>query len=289
MTSSSSPGTLYLVATPLGNLEDLTFRAARILGEVALIAAEDTRQTRKLLARYGLSTPLRPLHGHSRESAVAALVRVLVEGQSVAYVSDAGSPGVSDPGAELVAAARAAGVPVVPLPGPSAPATAMSVAGLAAAGFIFAGYPPRAAGERRDFLRRWTAQELPLILFEAPHRIRETLAALAELIPERQIIICREMTKQFEQIVACSASEAPTCLSEEQVRGEFTLVIEGEGGVRAPALQAEAGGVAAAISELVAAGVPRKTIAHVLQELTGMSRNDAYRRAVAEGSSEEAP
>jgi 16S rRNA (cytidine1402-2'-O)-methyltransferase len=275
-------GTLYIVATPLGNLEDLTFRAARLLAEVDLLAAEDTRQTRKLLARYGISTPLRSLHGHSRPGAVAGLVQALRAGQSVAYVSDAGSPGVSDPGAELVAAARAAGAPVVPLPGPSAPAAAMSVAGLAAAGFLFAGYAPRAAGERREFLRQWTAQELPLILFEAPHRILETLAALAELVPERQIVICREMTKQFEQIVACRAAEAPGCLSEEQVRGEFTLVVEGEGAVQARALQADAAAVDAAVQELAAAGVPRKTIARVLQGLTGMTRNEAYRRAVDE-------
>jgi 16S rRNA (cytidine1402-2'-O)-methyltransferase len=282
---TSSPATLYIVATPLGNLEDLTFRAARILGEVDLLAAEDTRQTRKLLTRYGINTPLRPLHGHSRESAVAALVRALLAGQSIAYVSDAGSPGVSDPGAELVAAARAAGVPVVPLPGPSAPATAMSVSGLPAAGFLFAGYVPRAPGERREFLRKGTAQQLPLILFEAPHRIVETLAALAELVPERQIIICREMTKQFEQIAACPAAQAPTCLTEEQIRGEFTLVVEGAADSPEPAGAGPAQ-VAAVVRELAQAGVPRKTIAHVLQELTGMSRNEAYRRAMDEPAEE---
>ena len=282
MTSTSSPlGTLYIVATPLGNLEDFTYRAARVLAEVSVIVAEDTRQTRKLLTRYGISTPLRPLHGHSRESAVTALVALLCEGQSLAYVSDAGSPGVSDPGAELVAAARAAGVPVVPLPGPSAPSTAFSVAGMSAAGFIFAGYVPRSAGERREFLRRWTAQELPLVVFEAPHRIRETLAALAEIVPDRTVVLCREMTKQFEQIAAVPAAESPHALTEEQTRGEFTLVIEGEGAARAPALQ-DVAEVAEAVRLLAEAEVPRKTIARVLQGLTGMSRNEAYRTAMEE-------
>ena len=291
MTSSPQLGTLFVVATPLGNLEDFSVRAARTLSEVSVIAAEDTRQTRKLLARNGISTPLRSLHGHSRAGAVTGLVSLLREGQSVAYVSDAGSPGLSDPGAELVAAAREAGVRVVPIPGPSAPAAAFSVAGMAAAGFVFAGYPPRAVGERREFLQRWTATELPLVLFEAPHRIRETLTALADLVPERQVVICREMTKQFEQIVAAPAKDAAGLLSEEQVRGEFTLVVEGEGAVRTAnrnspsrALQGEAE-VAEAVTLLAAAGVPRKTVAQVLQLLAGMSRNDAYRASVEEDES----
>ncbi len=285
MTSSPPFGTLYVVATPLGNLEDLTFRAARMLAEVSVIAAEDTRQTRKLLARYGISTPLRSLHGHSREGAVRALVGRLREGQSVAYVSDAGSPSVSDPGAELVAAARAAGVEVVPIPGPSAPAAAMSVAGMTAAGFIFAGYPPRGVGERREWLRRWTALEPPLILFESPHRIRDTLAQLAALVPERQMAICREMTKQFEQIVAAPAAEAAGRLSEEQMRGEFTLVVEGGGEARERAAAGEAE-VAEAVQVLAEAGVPRKTVGKVLQLLAGLSRNEAYRAAVEEGGSQ---
>lgn len=273
------PGTLYVVATPLGNLEDLTYRAARLLAEVDLIAAEDTRQTRKLLGRYGISTPLTSLHGHSREGAVRALVARLQEGQAVAYVSDAGTPGVSDPGAELVTAAREAGVPVVPIPGPSAPATIFSVAGVSAPGFIFAGYPPRSAGERREWLQRWTALELPLVLFESPHRISDTLAALADTVPNRQLIIGRELTKQFEQIVAGRAEEMPGALSAEQVRGEFVLVLEGEAAVRARPAQGEAE-VEEAVRLLGEAGVPGKTVARVLQLLAGMSRNEAYRAAM---------
>ncbi len=284
MTSSAAaPGNLFVVATPLGNLEDLTFRAARVLGEVDLIAAEDTRQTRKLLARYGLHTPLRSLHGHSRKSAVAALVECLRAGESVAYVSDAGSPGVCDPGAELVAAARAAGARVVPIPGPSAAAAAFSVAGMEAAGFVLAGYVPRRAAARREFLQRWTVQELPVILFESPNRIGDTLAELAAILPERQLVICREMTKQFEQVVSCPAKEAPGALTEEQLRGEFTLVVEGAKEVRPRSLRRATvsdpffAEVTAAVQEMTASGVPRKTIGRVLQLLTGMSRNESYR------------
>lgn len=283
MTSHDSPepGTLFLVATPLGNLEDFTFRAVRVLQEVDLIAAEDTRRSRKLLSRYGIHTPLRSLHGHSRAQEVERLVDLLRQGQSVAYVSDAGSPAVSDPGAELVRAAREAGIRAVPIPGPSAPAAAFSIAGLEAPGFVFAGYPPRKPAERRDFLRRWTAQELPLILFEAPGRVSATLRELAALVPERRLVIAREMTKQFEQIVACSAAEAPQALAEEQLRGEFTLVVEGaEDLTQARGRQApDDARMAEAVALLAAAGVPRRTIAQVLQLLASLTRNEAYRMA----------
>ncbi|HEY3397336.1 MAG TPA: 16S rRNA (cytidine(1402)-2'-O)-methyltransferase [Armatimonadota bacterium] len=278
-TSTPNSGTLYLVATPLGNLEDFTFRAVRILREVSVIAAEDTRHTRKLLAHYEIHRPLRSLHDHSLPRDIAALVALLEAGESVAYVSDAGSPGVSDPGAELVAAARAAGIEqIVPLPGPSAVATAFSVAGLTAPGFIFAGFPPRTAQDRREFLQRWTAQPLPVILFESPHRVRATLEELAELLPEREVVIARELTKQFEQVLSLPAAEAATALAEDQWRGEFTLVVAG-----APRGAAAAGpsedALNQAIRYLTAAGLPRKTIGLVLQLLTPLSRNEAYRKA----------
>ncbi len=275
------PGVLFLVATPLGNLEDFTFRAVRVLQEVDFIAAEDTRRSRKLLSRYGIHTPLRSLHAHSRAQEVKRLVDLLRQGQSVAYVSDAGTPGVSDPGAELVRAAREAGIKVVPVPGPSAPAAAFSVAGLEAPGFVFAGYPPRKPTERREFLRRWTTQELPVILFEAPGRVRGTLRELAALVPERRLVIAREMSKQFEQVVDCLAAEAPQALAEEQVRGEFTLVVEGAAD-RARARDTQAADeeqLAEAVALLIAAGVSRRTIAQVLQLLASLSRNEAYRVA----------
>lgn len=275
---AEKPGILYLVATPLGNLEDLSFRAVRLLREVDLIAAEDTRTTRKLLAHYDIHPPLHSLHGDSREREVAALVRLLEEGQSVAYVSEAGTPAVSDPGAELVQAAQEAEICVVPIPGPCAPATAFSVAGLSAAGFIFAGYPPRQHQARYEFLERWTNQELPLILFESPRRVLALLKHLADIVPERQVIIARELTKQFEQIVACPAAKAPSALSEDQLRGEFTLVIAGAD--KPPALTTTSEeDLTEAVRLLREGSVPRKTIAQILQLLTPLSRNEAYRKA----------
>ena len=279
MNPTTSPGTLYVVATPLGNLEDLTFRALRVLGEVDLIAAEDTRRTRKLLAHFDLHVPLRALHGDSSPAEIAALVRLLGAGQSVAYVSEAGTPGVSDPGAALVAAAREEEVPIVPIPGAAAAAVAFSVAGLPAAGFIFAGFVPRGDKDRREFLSRWTARELPLVLFESPQRILETLGELAALVPERQVIIARELTKQFEQIVSVPAAEAAEALTPEQVRGEFTLVVAASPDAAVEALPLSEEKLAEAIELLSEAGVPRKTIAQVLQALTPLSRNEAYKRA----------
>jgi 16S rRNA (cytidine1402-2'-O)-methyltransferase len=275
----TQPGTLYIVATPLGNLEDLTFRAARVLGEVDLVAAEDTRRTRVLLASRGLHPPLRALHGDSSAGEISALVAQLRAGKSLAYVSEAGTPGVSDPGAALVAAARAAGLTVVPIPGAAAAAVAFSVAGFSTAGFLLAGFVPRRKSDRRAFLARWTAQDLPVVLFESPQRILATLADLAELIPERTVVIARELTKAFEQIVAVPAARAAEALSPEQVRGEFTLVIEGaRQAPEAPAAASETD-LAAAIALLQEAGTPRKTVAQVLQLLTPLSRNEAYKRA----------
>ncbi len=278
MISSTQAGILYVVATPLGNLEDLSFRALRVLGEVGLIAAEDTRRTVKLLAHYGLQKPLRALHGDSSPGDIAALVGLLRQGQSVAYVSEAGTPGVSDPGAALVQAAREADVAIVPIPGPAAATAAFSISGLSATGFVFGGFVPRKRQEAREFLARWTAQELPLVVFESPQRILETLRELAALVPERQIIIARELTKQFEQTLACPAVEAPQALAPEQVRGEFTLVIAGAPSPP-PATSVPEEKLAEAVALLREAEVPRKTIAQILQILTPLSRNEAYRRA----------
>ena len=284
MTPSSvpQPGTLYVVATPLGNLEDLSFRAVRVLGEVDLVLAEDTRRTRGLLAHLDLHKPLESLHGDSHPGRITHVLEALAEGHSVAYLSDAGTPGVSDPGAALVRAAREAGLPVVPVPGPSAPATAFSVSGFTTSGFLFVGYPPRSAGQRREFLLHWASLGLPVILFESPQRIPETLADLAALLPDREVVLARELTKQFEQIVACPAREAPAALTPEQLRGEFTLLIAApEGGAASPdaATAPDETHLSEALHLLREAGVPRRTIAQVLQLLTPLSRNQAYDRA----------
>ena len=218
--------TLYVVATPIGNLEDVTLRALRVLGEVDVIAAEDTRVTGRLLARHGLRVRMlsyrAPVEGR-------ALPRVLeaLEAGDVALVTDAGTPTLSDPGQRLVDAAWAAGHRVVPLPGPSAVTAALSAAGWAAPGFCFAGYLPRKPGELRRFFEGLRDADWPTVAFESPHRVRRALAALAEVLPERRVALARELTKVHEQVLRGTAAEVLDALGEP-VRGEITLVISHE-------------------------------------------------------------
>ncbi len=217
-------GRLFVVATPIGNLRDVTLRALDTLRQVRLIAAEDTRQTRKLLSHYDIHTPLISYHQHNRARRLPQLLEALREGD-VALVSDAGTPLISDPGQELVAAAVAAGHRVVPIPGPSAPIAALSVAGVAASPVTFAGFLPRRATERRAQIA-WLAT-LPgaIVLFEAPHRLRETLAELASALGDRPVAVCGELTKLFEQVLHTTLAEAARYFERTEPRGEFTLVI----------------------------------------------------------------
>jgi 16S rRNA (cytidine1402-2'-O)-methyltransferase len=219
------PGTLYVVATPIGNLEDVTLRALRILGGVSVIAAEDTRRTSRLLQHYSISTPTTSLHEHNERSKTPALIRQLMAGESIALVSDAGTPVVSDPGARLIAEAHAAGVRVEPIPGASAAMAALSASGFGGDAFVFLGFPPARAAARR----RWLADvarcdpRRPLILFEAPHRIRETLADMREALGDRVIAIGRELTKTHEEMVVAPISTHLKSIA--QGRGEYTLVV----------------------------------------------------------------
>lgn len=216
-------GTLFVVATPIGNLEDLTFRALRVLGEVELIAAEDTRRTAKLLAHYKVRRPLVSLREHNEAREAARLVGLLQRGQSIALVSDAGTPAIADPGARLVQAARAAGVPVVPVPGPSAVAAAVSVSGFPLHEFVFMGFPPRSGQDRADWFERAAGDGRTVVFFEAPHRIRRTLEEGGRAWGIRQILVLREMTKIHESYVIYPMS---TSLPEIQsARGEFTVVL----------------------------------------------------------------
>ena len=218
-------GTLYVVGTPIGNLEDVTLRALRVLREVDVVACEDTRRTRGLLAHFEVHTPVTSYHEHNKAMKGPALVRQLVEGRSVALVTDAGTPGVSDPGFLLVREARAAGVPVVPVPGPSAVATLLSVAGLPADRFVFDGFLPVKPGRRLNRLRALAAQETPIVLYESPHRILATLEAIAEVFGDRPIVVGRELTKQFEEIAVAPAAALRARFEAAGVRGEFTLVL----------------------------------------------------------------
>ncbi len=217
-------GALYVVATPIGNLEDVTLRALRVLREASLIAAEDTRTTRKLLSRYDVHTPVTSFHDANAARKLPVLLAALRDG-AVALVSDAGMPLVSDPGYQLVSAATAAGVPVVAVPGPSAVTAALVVSGLPADRFLFLGFLPRKAGERRSALRALAREQHTLVAFEAPHRLRQTLHDLLTALGDRRIAVCRELTKLHEEVFRGSVQEALAHFTEP--RGEFTLVVEG--------------------------------------------------------------
>lgn len=212
------PGTLFVVATPIGNLEDITLRALRILREVTIVAAEDTRRTTNLLRHYQISTPLISLHEHNERRRSGAIIERLLAGDSVALVSDAGTPGISDPGAALVHTARAAGIRVDPIPGPSAVTAALSASGLNLQRFAFAGFPPVRSKDRKLWFR-WvqSLQETPVVCFEAPHRIRKTLSELRSVFVKRQIILVRELTKVHEEWILDDAEPVP--------RGEFVILI----------------------------------------------------------------
>ena len=216
------PGTLFVVATPIGNLEDLSFRALRTLREVDLIAAEDTRRTSKLLAHYEIRKSMVSLHEHNEHREAPRLAARLERGESIALVTDAGTPGISDPGAHLVRLARERQVPVSPIPGPSAVMAALSVSGFPADRFAFLGFPPRSGSARRDWFARAKAESSVVVLFEAPHRIRQTLHDLASIFVKRPIQVHRELTKINEELVIYTNSEHAQSVKE---LGEFVVVV----------------------------------------------------------------
>ena len=275
---AARPGALHIVATPIGNLRDLTLRALDVLRTVDLIAAEDTRTTQGLLSAYGIQARLTPLHEHNEQAAAARLVAALQEGKSVAYVSDAGTPGISDPGARLVAAARAAGVPVIPIPGASAGATALSVSGLESP-WLFVGFLPSRAAARRKTLEGLRDLPCALVFYEAPHRIQETVADLCALLGGgRRILFARELTKRFEQLHACPLGEAVAWLEadENHRRGEFVLVLD------APAAREENDdSEARRVLALLLEELPVKQAAHLAARLTGARKNALYQLALA--------
>lgn len=271
--SDSNPGVLYVVATPIGNLEDLSPRAARVLGEVSLIAAEDTRHTARLLRHLGLSVPLLSLHEHNEAARVEGLDARLAAGEAVALVSDAGTPLISDPGFVLVRELRARGRRIVPLPGPCALVAALSVAGLPTDRFAFQGFLPAKAGARRARLEAVAVREETLVFYESPHRIRDTLQALADTLGERRVVLARELTKTFETLLDGTATEllARMAADPDQTRGEFVVMVAGavprdetpsasvEGDVLLAALLAEGVGVkqAAAVAARVLGGAKK--------------------------------
>lgn len=220
--------TLFIVASPIGNLKDITLRALETLKEVSLIACEDTRHSLKLLTHYGIRKPLMSCHGHNEKSALTRIIARLDAGEDAAYLSDAGTPSMSDPGAALAAAARAAGHRVVPLPGPSAFATLVSAAGIGGRAVTFEGFLSPKPGRRRTRLAELLEREEAFLVYESPHRLLKLLADLAELEPERLIVIGREMTKEFEEFVSAPAARAAAeFAAREKILGECSVLVSG--------------------------------------------------------------
>jgi 16S rRNA (cytidine1402-2'-O)-methyltransferase len=281
-------GALYVVATPIGNLADITLRALHVLQLVDAIACEDTRHTQALLRAYGMersAQQLVALHQHNEAQAAQAVIDCLRAGQRIAYVSDAGTPAISDPGARLVAAVRAAGLPVLPLPGASSVTTALSVAGIAGeggepqAGFVFAGFLPSKAGERLNAVRALDAEPRAVVMLEAPHRIEALAHALAELA-DRRLTVARELTKQFEEIATVRAGDLPQWFAQQpnRLRGEFVLVLH----PRVVAADAAAHDEQTLRTlKLLLAELPLKTAVKLSAEITGVSRNVLYDAALA--------
>jgi 16S rRNA (cytidine1402-2'-O)-methyltransferase len=265
---------LAVCATPIGNLEDVTLRVLRELAEAELVLCEDTRHTRLLLQRHGISARLVSYHRGNEAARTAEVLPRLRAGERIALASDAGLPGVSDPGARLVAAALEAGVPVTVLPGPTAVATALVASGFRAERYQFLGFLPRGESARAELWSELSHWPHAAVAFESPKRLPASLASLARALPERTVAVCRELTKRFEEVVRGPAAELADRFAEP-VRGEITLVLGPEKEVGRDEDDA-----AAAVAELVAAGLPRKQAAEVVARLTGTSRNRLYRTSL---------
>ncbi len=264
-----------MVATPIGNLSDISLRALHVLGLVDAIGCEDTRHTQTLLRQYGVNKPLLPVHEHNEAEAAVSVINRLQRGERVAYVSDAGTPAISDPGARLVAAVRAAGFKSTPLPGASSVTAALSVAGISGdSGFIFAGFLPSKAGERDQAVQTLLTEKRAVVILEAPHRMEALARAFAPLA-ERAITVARELTKQFEEIATLPASDLPAWLAAnpQRLRGEFALVLH-------PAPQAAAVDDGGRVLKLLLAELPLKTAVKLAAEITGASRNELYDAAL---------
>jgi 16S rRNA (cytidine1402-2'-O)-methyltransferase len=268
--------TLYIVATPLGNLGDLSARASEVLRTVSVVAAEDTRRTRGLLTHLGAAPTVISYHAHSKTGRLETLLGILEDGRDVALVTDAGTPGVSDPGADLVAAARQAGNSIVPIPGPSAIATAISAAGLPGDRYLFLGFLPRKGSERARLLARAASEEWSVVLFEAPPRLSALLRDLATAAgPARRVVVARELTKLHEEFRSGTLGELADYYSDIEPKGELTIVLEGTGVPPTPPGRSE--DAVEQATALLADGLSRREVVRRLTETLGIPRNEAYR------------
>jgi 16S rRNA (cytidine1402-2'-O)-methyltransferase len=268
-------GALYVVATPIGNLGDVTLRAIDVLKSVDAIAAEDTRHSRTLLDHHGIGTRLFAVHEHNERSGARRVIDMLSEGKSVAMITDAGTPAISDPGALVVAAVLEAGLRVVPIPGASAIVAALSASGTTAPGFSFAGFVPVKSGQRQAAFQSFSASELALVFYEAPHRIVESMSDVAAVFgSERPVTICRELTKRFESIHRCAAGDAVEWLQadDNRRRGEFVVIVEGIARAEGEADDTEVRRVLTVLLE----ELPTKQAAALAAKITGMKKNELY-------------
>lgn len=280
------PGTLYVVGTPIGNLEDMTFRAVRILQSVDLIAAEDTRHTGKLLQHFQITAPQLSYHDHNRNSRIGELLEKLYQGKAIALVSDAGMPGISDPGYELVKACIEAGITVVPIPGASAVITALSASGLATDRFVFEGFLSAKGKERKERLEFLASETRTIIFYESPHRLRQTLKDLGEVLgTQRQIVLARELTKLHEEFWRGNIGEAIALYEQgdampqqqREPQGEYTLVVAGMPPTKPQLSEAE---LKSELQQLMAQGISRSQASRQLAKVTSVSRSQLYQLAL---------
>ncbi|PHJ64566.1 16S rRNA methyltransferase [Nostoc linckia z18] len=279
MQTDPKPRTLYVVGTPIGNLEDMTFRAVRILQTVDMIAAEDTRHTGKLLQHFEIKTPQISYHEHNRTSRIPELLQYLTNDKAIALVSDAGMPGISDPGYELIEACIAAGISVVPIPGASAAITALSAAGLPTDRFVFEGFLPAKSQQRREHLESLQTESRTLIFYESPHRLQDTLQDLAEILgSDRQIVLARELTKLYEEFWRGTIAEAIAHYSQREPQGEYTLVVAGIPPSQPQLTQEE---LKAELKQLISQGISRSQASRQLAKETSLPRRQLYQLALS--------
>ena len=269
-------GVLYIVATPIGNLEDITLRALRVLKEVDLIAAEDTRHTRHLLDHYGMKTALTSYHEHNERAKAQNLVERLLHGDSIALVSDAGTPAISDPGYRLVVAALLAGIQVTPIPGAAALAAVISASGLPSDRFVFEGFLPAKSQGKKKKLQKLQSEVRTLIFYEAPHRLKESLQDFLEVLGDREIVVAREVTKMHEEFLRGTISAVSEQIANRELKGEITIVVQGSPSV-AEVSDEE---IEAEIRRLAGAGMGIKAISELLGERYDLAKRGVYRLAL---------
>jgi 16S rRNA (cytidine1402-2'-O)-methyltransferase len=279
MQTEPKPGTLYIVATPIGNLEDMTFRAVRILQAVDMIAAEDTRHTGGLLQHFQVKTPQISYHEHNSNSRIPELLEYLQYGKAIALVSDAGMPGISDPGYELIKACIDEGITVVPIPGASAVITALSAAGLPTDRFIFDGFLPAKSQQKKEYLESLQSESRTLVFYESPHRLRDTLADLGAILgSDRSLVIARELTKLYEEFWRGTIGDAMADYQEREPQGEYTLLVAGTSSSQPQLTETE---LKTELLQIMQEGISRSQASRQLAKDTGLSRRYLYQLALA--------